>query len=101
MNRGRHKNKKYPKECYDLEYFNVFKREFTPEEAELLIQRIRGYSLRYCYNSLSGAVNLREWERYPSSSKVSVGFDWASSKEGYSYWNKKISKFIALKSMKK
>lgn len=101
MNRGRHKTKKYPKECYDLEYFNIFKKEFTPKEAELLIQRIREYSLNYSYNSLSGTVNLREWEKYPSSNSISVGFDWASSKEGHSYWNKKISKFIALKSMKK
>ena len=101
MNRGRHKIKKYPKECYDLEYFNAFKKVFTPKEAKLLIQRIKEYSLSYSYNSLSGTVNLREWERYPSSNSISVGFDWASSKEGHSYWNKKISKFIALKSMKK
>lgn len=101
MNRGRHKTKKYPKECYDLEYFNTFKEVFTPKEAELLIQRIKEYSLRYSYNSLSETVNLREWERRPASSSISVGFIWASSKEGLSYWNKKISKFIALKSMKK
>lgn len=98
MNRGRHKIKKYPKECYDLEYFNIFKKVFTSKEAELLIQRIREYSLSCSYNSLSGIVKLREWERYPSSSTISVGFDWASSKEGHSYWKQKISKFIELKS---
>lgn len=98
MNRGRHKTKKYPKECYDLEHFNVFKKVFTPKEAELLIQRIKEYSLMYSYNSRSGTANLQKWERYPSSSSTSVGFDWASSKEGHSYWNKKISKFMELKS---
>lgn len=98
MNRGRHKTKKYPKECYDLEYFNAFKKVFTPKEAELLIQRIKEYSLRYSYNSLSGTVNLREWERLPSSNSISVGFNWASSKEGHSYWTKKILKFMELKS---
>lgn len=97
MNRGRHKIKKYPKECYDLEHFNAFKKTFTPKEAELLIQRIKEYSLMYGYNSLSGTVNLREWERHPLSSSVSVGFIWNFSKEGYSYWNQKISKFIELK----
>lgn len=98
MNRGRHKIKKYPKECYDLEHFNAFKKAFTPKEAELLIQRIKEYSLTYGYNSLSGTVNLREWERYPTTSTLSKGFDWASSKEGHSYWKQKISKFIELKS---
>ena len=97
MNRGRHKIKKYPKECYDLEHFNAFKKAFTPKEAELLIQRIKEYSLMYGYNSLSGTVNLQEWERHPLSSSVSVGFIWNFSKEGYSYWNQKISKFIELK----
>lgn len=100
MNRGRHKTKKYPKECYNLEYFNTFKRTFTPKEAELLIQRIKEYSSNYGYNSLSGTVNLQGWERYPTSSAVSTGFDWAASKEGHLYWNQKISKFITLKSMK-
>lgn len=94
MNRGRHKTKKYPKKCYDLEYFNAFKKVFTPKEAELLIQRIKEYS------STTGLVFLQEWEKYPTNSTPSKGFDWASSKEGHSYWNKKISKFIALKSMK-
>lgn len=101
MNRGRHKNKKYPKECYDLEYFNAFKKEFTPKEAELLIQRIKEYSLKYDYNNLSGTVNLREWERYPVSSSISVGFIWGHTNEGYSYWDHKIHKFIELKSLSK
>lgn len=101
MNRGRHKTKKYPKECYDLEHFNAFKKAFTPKEAELLIQRIKEYSLIHGYDSLSETVNLRKWERRPSSSSTSARFDWASSKEGHSYWNKKISKFMELKSLSK
>lgn len=98
MNRGRHKTKKYPKECYNLKYFNAFKKVFTPKEAELLIQRIREYSKIFKYSSTTGLVFLQEWERYPTNSTPSQGFDWASSKEGHSYWNKKISKFMELKS---
>lgn len=101
MNRGRHKTKKYPKECYNLEHFNAFKKVFTPKEAELLIERIKEYSEKYGQPYQKGLVILRAWEKYPESSSTSIGFDWASSKEGHSYWNKKISKFIALKSMKK
>lgn len=98
MNRGRHKIKKYPKECYDLEYFNVFKKAFTPKEAELLIQRIKEYSPKYLHNKTSGIVDLNEWEKHPTNSTPSRGFDWASSKEGHSYWAQKIFKFIELKS---
>lgn len=100
MNRGRHKTKKYPKKCYDLEYFNIFKKEFTPKEAELLIQRIKEYSEQYGWSHQRGVVNLKAWERSPSSNTATIGFDWAASKEGHPYWNQKISKFIALKSMK-
>lgn len=101
MNRGRHKTKKYPKECYDLEYFNVFKKEFTPKEAELLIQRIKECSEQYGWSHQKGVVNLKAWEKDPTSNIITIGFDWATSKEGHSYWKQKISKFIALKSMKK
>lgn len=98
MNRGRHKIKRYPKECYDLEYFNIFKKAFAPKEAELLIQRIKEYSERYGWSYQRGVVNLKAWERDPASNTATIGFDWAASKEGHSYWFQKIFKFIKLKS---
>lgn len=100
MNRGRHKTKKYPKECYNLEYFNAFEKVFTPKEAELLIQRIKEYSSKYLHNKTSRIVDLNEWEKRPTNSTPSRGFDWGASKEGHLYWDQKISKFITLKSMK-
>lgn len=92
VNRGRHKIKKYPKECYALEYFNAFKQAFTPKEAELLIQRIKEYSNR--------RINLQGWERNPTTCTETIGFVWDDTNEGYSYWNLKIQKFIELKIMK-
>lgn len=97
MNRGRHKIKKYPKECHDLEYFNRFKKAFTPKEAELLIQRIKEYSEQYGWSHQRGIVNLKAWERDPTSNAATIGFDWTASKEGHSYWAQKILKLIELK----
>ena len=97
-NRGRHKTKKYPKKCYDLEYFNIFKKAFTPKEAELLIQRIKEYSEQYGWSHQRGIVNLKAWERDPASNIATIGFDWDASKERHSYWAQKIVKFIELKS---
>lgn len=97
MNRGRHKIKKYPKECYDLEYFKAFKQAFTPKEAEILIQRIKEYSERFGYSNTRGLVFLQEWEKHPTNNNVSTGFYWRDTEEGHLYWNRKIHNFINLK----
>ena len=97
MNRGRHKTKKYPKECYNLRYFNTFKQVFTPKEAEILIQRIREYSEMFGYSNTRGLVFLQEWEKYPTNDNISKGFYWRNTKEGYDYWYNKIHNFINLK----
>lgn len=97
MNRGRHKTKKYPKECYNLRYLNAFKQAFTSKEAKLLIERIKEYSEQYGQSYQKGLVILRAWEKCPTSDSITIGFNWASSKEGHSYWCNKIQSFINLK----
>lgn len=90
MNRGRHKTKKYPKECYDLRYFNAFKQAFTSKEAELLIRRIREFST-------NKIAQLDKWENDPVSCCNNYGFIWANTLEGQDYWYNKIHNFIDLK----
>lgn len=88
-NRGRHKQKykieikDYPIECKNLKHFDIFKKCFTPEEANLLITNIQMYSSK-------NKCDLREWEHNPTNCYDSAGFIWSGSKEGFDYWQRLI-----------
>lgn len=85
-NRGRHKSKSYPKEYQCLKDLKTFKEYFTPELARKLINNIRAHSR-------TKEVNLKEWEKCPSSMAAGRGFIWDLSPEGYAFWNTLISSY--------
>lgn len=90
-NRGRHKKrdpyKGYPEECKVLKDFKTFKAVFTPEEAHLLVKRIKDNS-KTC--SVFALCFLDEWEDSPTNCIRGKGFLWSSTPEGHEYWHNLI-----------
>lgn len=91
MNRGRHRKKPsdgYPSEINQLQYPEVFKKAFTPEQTRLLLER---------QVNAGNLSNLTVFERNFSADRCGGGFDWDRTPENWYYWDTILSTYYNMK----
>ena len=81
-------NDGYPLEINQLQYPEVFKKAFTPEQTRLLLRR---------QADAENPSNLRIFEDDSYASKWSGGFDWSETKEGKNYWETMLTIYYYMK----
>lgn len=90
-NRGRHRKKPndgYPPEVNQLQYPEIFKKAFTPEQTRLLLRR---------QAEAKNPSDLTVFERNFSASRYVGGFDWDRTPENWNYWDTMLSTYYNMK----
>lgn len=91
MNRGRHRKKPndgYPSEINQLQYPEVFKKAFTPEQTRLLLRR---------QADAGNSSDLTVFEKNYSASKYEGGFEWDRTPENWNYWKTMLTTYDYMK----
>lgn len=91
MNRGRHRKKPnngYPPEVNQLQYPEIFKKCFTPEQTRLLLRR---------QADAGNLSDLTIFEKDPAVSKCMGGFNWDKTPENWNYWDTMLTTYRYMK----